>query len=159
MDRSPPGRRTLAKGVKIGSDQTTILFVTVCAQRPANWLATPPVHESLVKIWRDADTWLVGYYLLMSDHIHMFCAPRDLRFTIEAWVAYWKSQFTRQHLSSEYFWQRGLFHHRLRTADEYRDKWTYIRQNPFRKNLVASPDTLWPYSGILHDLRWSESPP
>ena len=67
------GRRKPAQGVKIELGQATILFVTVCAVRPAKWLATEVVHESLVRIWSEADGWLVGDYVLMPDHVHLFC--------------------------------------------------------------------------------------
>jgi putative transposase len=90
----------------------------------------------------------------MPDHIHFFCAPRDPRFTVDKWIAYWKSQFSRQHTNPDWIWQRSSCHHRLRSPEEYRNKWTYIRENPFRKNLVPSPDAPWPYCGILHDLPW-----
>ena len=40
--------------------------------------------------------WLVGFYLLMPDHLHLFCAPRDLTFTLDAWVTYWKTQFKKK---------------------------------------------------------------
>jgi hypothetical protein len=74
------GRRKPAQGVRIEAGQPTILFLTVCAVRPATWLATEVVQDSLVKIWREADGWLVGNYLLMPDHLHLFCGPRDLQF-------------------------------------------------------------------------------
>ena len=32
----------------------------------------------------------------MPDHLHLFCAPRDLNFTLDAWVTYWKSQFKKK---------------------------------------------------------------
>src|SRR5687768_3444410 len=84
MSLNPPiGRRTPSQGVKIEPGQPTILFLTVCATRPANWLASQAVHDSLLSIWHSADTWLVGDYLLMPDHIHLFCSPRDLRFTVD----------------------------------------------------------------------------
>ena len=148
-----PGRRTPSQYVKTISGQPTVLFVTVCASRPATWLTSPVVHESLVAHWRKSDTWMVGYYLLMPDHIHFFCAPRDTRFAIDRWIAYWKSQFSREHMNPDWIWQRSCYHHRLRSPEEYRNKWAYIRENPFRKSLVTAPDAPWPYSGILNDIR------
>jgi putative transposase len=149
----PPGRRAPAKGVKILPHQPTIIFLTICARRPANWIASPTVHASLTEIWRNANAWLVGYYLLMPDHIHLFCAPRDLHFTIEKWIAFWKSEFTRRHMNPEWTWQRNAVHYRLRTQDDYREKWEYIRQNPVRANLTSTPEQ-WPYTGTLNPLTW-----
>ena len=148
------GRRIPPQGVVRVPGEPTILFVTVCAARPANWLATTAVHESLVSLWKSADAWVVGYYLLMPDHIHLFCAPRDPRFTVDRWIAYWKSQFSRRHMNPDWVWQRSAFHRRLRTPEEYLQKLAYVRENPFRRKLVSAPDEPWAYSGVLHDLRW-----
>jgi len=50
-------------------------------------------------------------------------------------------------------WQRSGFHHRLRDARQYEEKWTYLRENPLRKQLVTRPED-WPYQGTIHPLRW-----
>src|SRR5687767_6154433 len=113
------GRKSPARDVHIHASQPTIIFLTVCAQRPATWLTTNSTHSSLLEIWRAADTWLVGDYLLMPDHLHLFCAPRNLNFTLETWVTYWKRQFTRRHLNQTCTWQRSYFDHRLRDLDDY----------------------------------------
>jgi putative transposase len=81
-----PGRKTPAKGVNISLAHPTILLLTVCANDRKPWMTQRPVQESLEKIWKNADTWLVGNYLLMPDHLHLFCAPRDLHFTVEKWI-------------------------------------------------------------------------
>jgi putative transposase len=148
-----PGRHTPSQGVRISLGEPTIVFLTVCARHRREWMAQPSVRKSLEEVWRSADAWLVGYYLLMPDHLHLFCAPRDLRFTIEQWVRYWKREFTLRHVDQNWEWQRSSFHHRQRTSQEYQNKWQYVRENPIRKGLVADPDD-WPYSGMIHELRW-----
>jgi putative transposase len=111
------------------------------------------VQESFEEIRRRADAWLVGYYLLMPDHLHLFCAPRDLHFTIEQWLAFWKREFSRKHLDQNWAWQRNGFHHRLRDPREYADKWRYVQENPVRKGLVGQPED-WPFQGTINTLRW-----
>jgi putative transposase len=148
-----PGRKTPAKGVKIPLGEPTILFLTVCTKDRVPWLAQKPVQSSLEEIWRKADAWLVGYYLLMPDHLHLFCAPRDLRFTVERWLTFWKREFGRAHLDQNWKWQRNAFHHRLRHPHEYQEKWQYVLENPVRKGLVKNAAD-WPYSGMSHELRW-----
>jgi putative transposase len=151
-DRTP-GRRTPAHGVKLSLAGPTIVLLTVNTKDRVPWLAQPEVQASLRAIWREADAWLVGDYVLMPDHLHLFCAPRDLSFTIERWLAYWKSQFSRRHVDQPWAWQRSGFHHRLRDARQYQEKWAYVRENPLRKQLVASPED-WPYQGRKNELRW-----
>ena len=72
------GRQTPAGGAHIFLGQPNIFFVTVNAKDAVPWLANDLVHASLVKSWREeATAWLVGYHLLMPDHLHFFCAPHD----------------------------------------------------------------------------------
>ena len=148
------GRTTPASGAHIFLGQPNIFFLTVNAKDRVPWMDQAVVQTSLVAVWREAATaWLTGYYLIMPDHLHLFCAPRDLRFGIDAWITFWKRQFSRRHLNEPWEFQRRGFHHRLRDAREYHDKWTYVRENPLRKGLVKDLDE-WPYQGVVHELRW-----
>src|SRR5688572_8270066 len=103
-----PERRTPAKGVHLNTGPTCV-FVTVCAAHRAQWLAQPSIQRTLHDIWKTTATaWLVGDYLLIPDHLHFFCAPRDLKFTIERWIAFWKDRFAKVHPDVGTF-QRGAF--------------------------------------------------
>src|SRR5262245_16384130 len=134
------GRHTPALGAHIFLGQPNIFFVTVNAKDAVPWMANATVQNSLADIWStEATAWLVGYYLVMPDHIHLFCTPRDLHFGIDQWVEFWKSRFSRRHVEQPWCWQRNSFHHRIRTRIEYEDKLTYVRENPLRKQLVAQP--------------------
>ena len=95
----------------------------------------------------------MGYYLIMPDHLHLFCAPHDLRFTLEQWVTFWKRQFRRIHQQDRCRFQTDAFHHRLRRDENYTEKWNYIRENPLRAGLVQQAED-WPYQGMLNPLRW-----
>jgi putative transposase len=148
------GRQTPAAGAHIFLGQPNIFFVTVNAKDAVPWIANATAQSSLTQIWREeATTWRVGYYLIMPDHVHFFCAPHDLQFDIDTWMAFWKRQFSRRHLDKSWAWQRKSFHHRLRNRIEYEEKLAYVRENPLRKKLVAKPED-WPYQGAIHDLIW-----
>ena len=148
-----PGRKTPAKGVKILGGQPSVVLLTICAKDRKAWMAQRAVQASLEEVWRKADAWLVGYYLLMPDHLHLFCAPRDLNFTIERWLTFWKREFSRKHLHQDWRWQRNGFHHRLRNQREYQEKWCYVQENPVRKGLVNKVED-WPFTGMVHVLQW-----
>jgi putative transposase len=90
------GRRRPASGVVISFAEPTIVFVTVCSEKRVPWIAQAPVHEFLKEVWTQADAWLVGYYQLMPDHIHLFAAPRNLGIPFNRWMSYWKGLFTRK---------------------------------------------------------------
>src|SRR2546423_1748375 len=93
----PVGRKTPAPGAHIYIGQSNIFFVTVNAKDRIPWIGQPNVQARLEEIWRGAATaWRVGYFLLMPDHLHLFCAPYDLHFGIDKWVTFWKREFSRR---------------------------------------------------------------
>src|SRR4029077_5423267 len=127
-----PGRRRPPQGVRLDLSERTIIFITVCTKARIAWLACPEAHRILRRVWMDADAWLVGDYVLMPDHLHLFAAPRHLQFTAEKWVTFWKSKFTQSHSQPHWVWQSNSMHHRLRDAQSYTQKWKYMRENPVR---------------------------
>ncbi len=116
------GRRHPAEGVLIFRDQPTIVFVTICSRKRRSHLANDSVHNALTDSWRAATTWLVGFYLIMPDHVHLFCAPNGEDHKIEEWVSYWKRRLRRQLRTSEALFQAHSFHHRLRRDVNYSEK-------------------------------------
>jgi len=104
-------------------------------------------------VWNKAQAWLVGYYLLMPDHLHLFCAPHDLNISLNRWVSYWKRLFTQRTRNPDWVWQSLHWDTRLPRSESYTEKWQYVRENPVRKGLVAQPEE-WPFQGMLHTLRW-----
>jgi putative transposase len=147
------GRKRPARGVHINLGEPTIVFLTVCTRDRLPWLAQEHIHDICRRVWQAADAWLVGYYLLMPDHIHLFCAPRDTAFAIERWITFWHSQVSKAHKNPEWRFQSNAFHHRLRRQENYTEKWDYVRMNPVRKGLVQKPDE-WSYQGMLNILPW-----
>ena len=156
-----PGRRTPAKGVHVSLGGPNWIFLTVCTEKRGQWLAQASVQRTLHGIWQNtAMAWLVSDYLLMPDHLHLFCAPYDLKFTIERWIGFWKDRFAKTlkdqggAATPPYRFQAGGFHHRLRDGESYAQKWQYVRENPVRAGLVTRPED-WPYLGRVHEIRWS----
>jgi putative transposase len=146
-------RRRPAPGVFIFRGQPTIVFLTVCTQRRVRWLADPAVAGDLLASWQAADVWMVGRYVLMPDHLHLFCAPMNEAIEIENWITFWKRNFRRWHGSPGRQFQSGGFHHRLRREESYDARWDYVRDNPVRAGLVKRAED-WPYAGVLNEFRW-----
>jgi putative transposase len=119
----------------------------------------------LRQVWIIADGWLVGRYVILPDHLHLFAAPNPKWEgeapaeppieppALDAWIRYWKSQFTKQHGNSSHRWQTDHWDRRLRTGESYADKWEYVRNNPVRHGLVAGADA-WPHQGELNGFGW-----
>ena len=83
-------------------------------------------------------TWLA---VLMPDHLHLLLSFQDDRPMAKV-VAGWKRFHARQHGVD---WQENFFDHRLRNDDEYIEKAAYLRMNPVRAGLCASPEK-WPWT-------------
>jgi putative transposase len=145
-------RRRPTKGVFIFLGQATIVFVTVCSRHREKSLANAAVHDALMQAWRKADRWMIGAYVIIPDHIHLFCSPNDITIAIEPWITYWKREFRRGLGNDAPRFQIDSFHHRLRGEESYAQKWEYVRANPVRAGLVKEPED-WPYHGVIHELR------
>jgi putative transposase len=149
-----PQRQNPASGVHVQLGQSNIILLTINTEKREPWLANETAHQFLRDTWSAATAWLVGDYLLMPDHLHLFCAPRDLQFTIETWITYWKREFALKHKRKEWKFQSRGWHHRLRDGENYSEKWIYVQENPFRKGLVQRIED-WPFKGRIFDLVWS----
>jgi len=138
-------------------NQAVIVFVTLNAEKKKPILAKPDAVETILKAWHEAKTWMVGRYVVMPDHIHFFCAPRDVSVPLRKWVKYWKSIASRKWPRPEEHpvWQIDFWDTQLRASDSYRLKWDYVLRNPIRKGLVINPED-WPYAGELNVLMWHD---
>jgi REP-associated tyrosine transposase len=146
------GRSNPATGVHIYPDCPTITFLTVCTLHREIGLANAAVHQALIETWSAADEWLVGHYLIMPDHIHLFCAPQTNHFSIEQWITYWKRQVRRICKAAPKFQSRG-FHHRLRRSESYAAKLEYVLNNPVRAGLAKTTED-WQFKGQPNILPW-----
>lgn len=150
---SEAGRRRPAKGVFISLSEPTIVFLTVCTEKRLPWLASPKAHSLLLTAWTAAEEWHVGRYVLMPDHLHLFCSPNGFDDTLDRWVRFWKSHVSRHAPDSTWRWQSHFWDTRLRRDENYSEKWHYVRDNPVRAGLTRRPNA-WPYQGEIHELRW-----
>jgi len=133
-----------------------IQFLTVCTRNRQRILGSDHAHELLLSSWARTNDWLVGRYVVMPDHVHLFCCPTasDPR-SIELWVRHWKTQFARgfRAKADPPIWQRSHWDTRMRTTDQYLAKWEYVRLNPVRASLASVPEE-WHWAGEIHLLRW-----
>jgi REP element-mobilizing transposase RayT len=146
-------RNHLAKGILAVEGQPTIVYDTLCTEKRAPWLATSEVHELLVDVWTNATAWVVGRYLIMPDHIHLFAGYREGAISFYDWEKYGKSRFSNRYGRLECRFQSRSFDHRVRSSASYEAEWQYIRENPVRAGLVKRSED-WPFQGEIHQLRW-----
>ena len=148
-----PTRKHPVHGVLFLDGHPTIIFDTVCTKNRSRWLANDSVHQLLREIWQEANGWLMGRYVIMPDHIHLFAAETGSAIPYDNWVKYWKSQFTKRHKVPEHRWLTDHWDVRVRNEAAYEEKCDYVLQNPVRAGLVTKPED-WPWQGVIHDLPW-----
>lgn len=155
-DFSPSARhRHLRRLSRVWVDDP-VYFLTVCVAERKPWLASDNVHGILREVWDTGSRlhgWFVGSYVVMPDHVHLFCAAKRDAASLSAFVGGWKewsSKFIRRRLGlTDFRWQANFFDHVLRSEESCTEKWLYVRNNPVRANLVNDADE-WPYQGHLH---------
>ena len=135
------------------ADRATVVYITICTKDREQWLADPEVHAQLITVWSEAKAWLVGRYVIMPDHIHLFAGWAGGEIMLETWVRYWKRLFSLKHGKSSHKWQSGHWDTTMRTMKQCEEKWEYVLNNPVRHKLVEKAED-WPYAGIVHDFVW-----
>jgi REP element-mobilizing transposase RayT len=154
-----PGRRhPIHQPVYLAGNRSVVIFVTVNTHQRKSILGRAEAVEVLVRAWKAADAWLVGRYVVMPDHVHLFCAPRDLTVELRRWVRFWKSLASRwwPWVEDQPIWQLDFWDTQLRRGESYAAKWDYVWRNPQRRGLVTEPSA-WPYAGELNVLAWHEA--
>ena len=133
-----------------------IVFVTVCSKDRKPFLANELALNCLLKAWNKADLWQIGRYVILPDHLHLFCSPAVLDHPpLIKWISYWKSLAANSWPFPDQspIWQRHFWDTQLRRSDSYDEKWEYVRSNPVRHGLIQNADD-WRWQGELADLRW-----
>lgn len=95
-ERCPPARAGRKHPVHWApverGNRPVLIFLTVCSAKRKPILANEEAAAVIVAAWEAADHWLVGRYIILPDHIHLFCAPgRADALPVPKWVAFWKS--------------------------------------------------------------------
>jgi REP element-mobilizing transposase RayT len=162
LDRRPDGevgrKHPVHQPLIACGNQTAIVFVTINTHQRKNILAKPDATKAIIASWTEAAAWLVGRYVIMPDHLHFFCAPRDPTVMLKRWVKFWKSRASLcwPRPEEQPVWQLDFWDTQLRRGESYSEKWDYVWRNPVRKGLVAKPED-WPYAGELNVLMWHEA--
>ncbi len=150
----PVRRRRPAHWLSESSEPSRLVFITCCTKARRPCLHNANAHAALRDAWQSADHWCVGRYVVMPDHIHLFCAPQPHASSLDRWMAYWRSLTTRAlGEGKDQLWQRDYWDRQLRREESYAEKWAYVGNNPVRAGLVARPED-WPFQGELNSLEW-----
>jgi putative transposase len=136
-------------------NRSIIIFVTCCGAKRLPVLASDATHRAILDAWSTASAWLVGRYVVIPNHLHLFCAPNGIDApSLERWMRYWKSLATRPlGKRGGEVWQRHHWDRQLRSGESYDEKWEYVHNIPVRHGYVTDAND-WPYQGVLNDLRW-----
>ena len=158
-------------------NEPVLVLVTVCTKDRRGVLACAEVHGLCRDAWRAAGSWQVGRYVIMPDHIHLFCFPGRLPVPgLRPWVEFWKSRVavawarlpdlggsaSARTGSGQgpdaaprrgKLWQRDFWDTQIRSRDHYAEKAGYVRMNPVRQGLVEAAEQ-WPYQGEVIPFVW-----
>jgi putative transposase len=137
-------------------NEPIIIFLTVCSKDRKRIFDSRDVADVIVNAWVEAKSWLVGRYVIMPNHIHLFCAPGVFPpEPLKQWVRFWKNVASKKwpRADEHPIWQRDFWDTQLRRHENYDEKWEYVIENPFRAGLVRKSDD-WPFHGELNFLPW-----
>lgn len=138
--------------------RSIIIFLTVCTKARRPLLANGEAVKRIIASWTAASFWVVGRYVILPDHIHLFCAPNTHPpQPLKNWISFWKNHVTRAwpDRTEVPIWQTEYWDRQLRRGESYDTKWDYVENNPTRHGHVTVADD-WPYQGELNVLRWHD---
>ena len=138
--------------------RSVIIYLTVCTRLKRPLLANDQAARLIIDAWQAAEFWGVGRYVIMPDHIHLFCAPNIFPPPpLKNWIAFWRNRVTRAWPNRDQIpiWQREFWDRQLRRGESYAEKWAYVENNPVRHGYVACAKD-WPYQGELNVLPWHD---
>src|SRR5689334_8758234 len=129
QDRKRPVHcQPLAKG-----NRPTILFVTFCTKNRKPLLARPEAFELILEELTSANHWLVGKFVVLPDHIHLFCSPGIVDPPpVNKWITFVKSSISKRWPwpNEHPIWESDCWDRQLRSGDSYGGKWEYVKNNP-----------------------------
>ena len=126
-------------------EQSIIYFVTICVKDRRKVLATPEVFDAIKATISQLRKWHVLAGVIMADHVHWVVSPVDDRDLSVGDFSHGFKRLLRQRLDPQSWeWQRGCFDRLLRSDDNLRSKWIYVKDNPVRHSLVHKAED-WPY--------------
>ena len=140
--------------------RSPVYNVTICTYRRRKILARDDVFRSLIAELETSAAkygWSIGRFVVMPDHIHLFCAAisEEESKPLESFVGKFK-EWSAKRLNRELgislpLWQAEFFDHVLRSNESHAEKWLYVRDNPVRAGFVASAED-WQFAGEISEL-------
>jgi len=125
--------------------KSIIYFVTICVKDRCRVLATPEVFDAIKIVITQLQKWNVLAGAIMPDNVHWVVSPVEDRDLSVGDFSHGFKRMLRKHLGSEpWEWQRGCFDRLLRSDENLRSKWIYVKDNPVRHGLVQRAED-WPY--------------
>ena len=109
--------------------RSIIIFLNVCTHRRRSLLAKDEAARLIIEAWQRANYWRVGRYVIMPDHIHLFCAPNAFPpQPLKNWMSFWRNDVTRAwpHRDQIPVWHREYSDRQLRRHESYAEKWNYV---------------------------------
>jgi REP-associated tyrosine transposase len=96
--------------------------------------------------YRDQKKYLLHEFVVMPDHLHLLLTPAE-DLSVERSMQLIKGGFSYRlgGKKKRLIWQESFTSHRVRDEQDYARHAEYIRMNPVRARLAASPE-LYPYS-------------
>jgi len=135
-----------------------LYFITFCTFDRKPVLANDAFYAYFVEhMQKQAQRGIVcGEYVVMPEHIHLFLRIDPYRYQLGKTIGLIKQSLSKPLRLAGVnppHWQPGFFDHLLRSAESYAEKWSYVRENPVRAELVAVADD-WKYLGFIEAVQY-----
>jgi putative transposase len=127
--------------IRLPWEKSIIYFVTICVKDRHRVLATPEVFEAIKTAIPQLQKWHVLAGVIMPDHVHWLVSPiEDRELSVGDFSHDFKRTLRKQIDPQSREWRRGCFDRLLRSDENLRSKWIYVKDNPVRHGFVHAAD-------------------
>ena len=131
--------------------QIRTFFISTATWERRSLLQSTPLCDLLLNVLREnraKQRFQLHEFVLMRDHVHLILTPSSL-VPLKKAIQFIKGGFSFRAKKDANFngeiWQKGYNEQRIKDANDYTEKATYIQMNPVKAGYVDHPEQ-FPYS-------------
>jgi putative transposase len=144
-----------------GTTGCSVYFITASTFQRRAIFSKGPTARLFIEVlfhYRDKKNYLLHAFVLMPDHFHLLLSPTlSLERSLQLIKGGFSYRAKRELGHSGKIWQPSYYDRRVRDVEDYGNFKYYIRRNPVKRGVAATPEE-YPYSSACPGFVLDEIP-
>jgi putative transposase len=144
-----------------GNTGYSVYFITASAFQRRSLFLKEPMARLFVEVlfnYRDEKNYLLHEFVLMPDHFHLLLSPiLSLERSLQLIKGGFSFRAKKELGHSGEIWQPSYYDRRVRDIEDFSNFKYYMRRNPVKRGLVATPEQYF-YSSAHSEFVLDDAP-